>query len=386
MIDHLFIKNYKAFHKENIPLDRNTLLIGTNASGKTTVLEALDLFFNNVFNIDFVRDKQKDVVIEIHVSDNRYRKVYKAPSFSIDYASCIGQMYDINHIKFLYIQSHIDNNKLLNDILNVNLPYNPNPAALARAMKVFDYIDGTLGNSNFDFFKIETKYEMQIDTELQYSKQEYSDMIASITGSHVVIGIDNIELNFLPQVLMKNTEFVYQSIFTTNDSHIIQHYNNFVHPLYKGNKEDDFDVIKPLVKREKKYLLVEGKYDVAWFEKALKLLNKYHEYRVIPCGGYGNIAYVKAQLDKEGINSIIITDGDTPLKDQLKRDVIELYADINYINARFGASFKTMPRSKHEFFKRISVKDHVVKKVLSSWAKNNLTTESEFVKELRTIL
>jgi len=56
MIEHIFIKNYKAFQRENIPLDKNTLLIGSNNSGKTTILEALDLFFNNVLNHHFIID------------------------------------------------------------------------------------------------------------------------------------------------------------------------------------------------------------------------------------------------------------------------------------------------------------------------------------------
>lgn len=386
MIDHLFVKNYKAFQKENIPLDKNTLLIGTNASGKTTVLEALDLFFNDVFKYEYVRDKEKDVIIEIHVYDERYRKVYKAPNYDIDYNSCIGKMYEINHIRFMYIPTKIDNPKFLNDILTANLAQKPTIEELTRAVKVFDYIDGTLGNTNFDIFKIDTKYKMQVDKPLHYTNQDYSSMISSITYSHLIIGIDNMERNFIPAILKKNTEYMFQTIITTNDHNVIQNYNYFVHPLYKGNIEDDFKVIKPLVKKQKKYLLVEGKYDVAWFEKGLKLLGKYDEYRVLPCGGYGNIEYVKEQLDKEGVTSLIITDGDTPMKDQLKREIIELYADIDYVNKRFRSSFKQMPQSKREFFKRITVKDHVVKKVLSSWAKNNLKRDSEFVKELETIL
>ena len=56
MVEHIFIKNYKAFKKENIPLDKHTLLIGPFNSGKTTVLESFDLFFNNVVRRDFIID------------------------------------------------------------------------------------------------------------------------------------------------------------------------------------------------------------------------------------------------------------------------------------------------------------------------------------------
>ena len=136
----------------------------------------------------------------------------------------------------------------------------------------------------------------------------------------------------------------------------------------------------------KKLLLVEGKYDVAWFEKGLSLLDEFRNYRVIPCGGYGNIQYVKEQLEKEGYTTVTITDGDVSGDDSLKRDVIELYADLDYVNARFNTSFKEMPNRKREFFKRFHVKDDVVKKVLSSWAKKHLKLDSAFVLELDEIL
>ena len=113
--------------------------------------------------------------------------------------------------------------------------------------------------------------------------------------------------------------------------------------------------------------------------------------------GYGKTAkvssvvgqsYVAAQqqLEKEGFKTIVITDGDTQGYNALKRDVIELYADVNYINKRFNTDFTLMPQSKRVFFKRFNVKDDVVKKVLSSWAKKNLDEDSIFVQEVKSIL
>ena len=121
MIEHIFIKNYKAFQRENIPLDKNTLLIGSNNSGKTTILEALDLFFNNVLNHHFIIDSKKDIVIELNINDQRYRKVYSPPNYLVNYQECIGDIFDIHHIKYLYIPKQINNEKLLNDILTINM-------------------------------------------------------------------------------------------------------------------------------------------------------------------------------------------------------------------------------------------------------------------------
>ncbi len=387
MIDHIFIKNYKAFKKENVPLDKNTLLIGTNASGKTTVLEALDLFFNNVFHYDSVRDTERDVVIEVHIEEERYRKVYKAPDYRLSYEDCIGRMYDINHIKFLYVQKDINTAKLLNDILSINLTEKQDPHLHSKIFKVFDYIDGTLGNSNFDIFKIETKYEMNIDQDITFTKEEYARIISNVTYPYMVLGIDNFEDNFNTDMLKKFTQYTYQTILTTNDKQVIKQYDYYIHGLYRTNVKEEFETIKnqALIK-DKTYLLVEGKYDVAWFEKALHLLGKQKDYRVIPCGGFGNIEYVKKQLVKEGFKTIVITDGDVEAYTGLKREIIELYGDLSYVNMRFDTNFKKMPRSKREFFRQIRVKDDVVKKVLSSWAKKHLVESSEFVQEVSRII
>lgn len=388
MIDHIFIKNYKAFDRKNIPLDKFTLLIGTNDSGKTTVLDALDLFFNNRLNQDYIREKDKDVVVEVHIDDERYRKVYTSPTFELDYSACIGDMFDINHIKFLYVKKEINNPKLLNDIMSINLTKKLDVEELQKAVKVFDYIDGTLGNSAYPLFKVDTTYEMAVPKGVSFSKTDYTNIISNITYQYLIIGIDNYEDNFLVEGLNKLTTFTYQTLFTTNEQTVIDDFDYFVHALYKDDVVTEFETIRKQVstKTPKRYLLVEGKYDVAWFEQGVKLLNAQDKYRVIPCGGSGNIEFIEKQLQKEGFKTIVITDGDTHSKTSLKRDIIELYANLDYVNSRFATNFKEMPKSKRVFFKAINVKDDIVKKILSSWARKRLEADSEFVLELEAIL
>ena len=388
MIENIFIKNYKAFLRENIPLDKNTLLIGSNKSGKTTVLEALDLFFNDVLNHEFIINHKKDIVVEININDERYRKVYSPPTYNINYMKCIGDIFDTNKIKYLYIPKNIDNTKLLNDILSINLSKNPDKEEQALIFKVSDYIDGTLGNSNYKIFSAKKKYEMFIDEEIAFTKEDYTRLISNITYQHLIVGIDNFEVNFDIDSLNKFTRYSYQTIFTTNDKEVVKNYDYYVSALYKGNKIDDFDTIKKRLNKEKnkRYLLVEGKYDVNWFEKALDLLHLKDKYTVIPCGGSGNIHFVKEQLEKEGFDTIVITDGDTKKPGSLKKDVIELYGDPQYINERFQTRFKELPERKHTFFKYLNVKDDVVKNVLSRWARKNLTLQSDFVQEVKNLL
>jgi hypothetical protein len=135
-------------------------------------------------------------------------------------------------------------------------------------------------------------------------------------------------------------------------------------------------------KQDNTYLLVEGKYDVNWFETAIRLLGEQDKYIVIPCGGHGNIAFVSQQLQKEGYHTITITDGDTNQLHSLERDIIELYANVEYVNLKFNTNFKAMPSTKGKLFRAIREKDDVVKNVLSRWAKKHLTVDHPFVQEV----
>nr|WP_235006723.1 AAA family ATPase [Calothrix rhizosoleniae] len=42
MLKQLILENWKSFHYAELPIDALTVLIGTNASGKSNVVEALD--------------------------------------------------------------------------------------------------------------------------------------------------------------------------------------------------------------------------------------------------------------------------------------------------------------------------------------------------------
>ncbi len=386
MIDHIFIKNYKAFERENIPLDKFSLLIGSNSSGKTTVLEALNLFFNTQIDFRCIRNLEEDVEIEIHINNHRYRKTYSPPNFDLNFSKCIGDMFEINHIKYLHIPKQINNQKLLNDILSINYTKKVENEELGKIVKIFDYVDGVVGNSNYPVFQINTSIQMDIKEDLHFTNEEYTKMLSNITYPYLIVGIDNVEDNFNLDSINKMTRYCYQTLFTTMDKEITSKFDYFIQALYKEDIKKEFDTVKSIVSKNKKYILVEGKYDVPWFEKALHLLDVSEKFRVIPCGGYGNIQFVDEQLSKEGFETIIVTDGDVDRETSLQKDVIELYADYKYVNECFGTHFKSLPYDKRDFFKRISTKDDIVKKVLSSWARKHLTIDNEFVKELKLIL
>jgi hypothetical protein len=327
------------------------------------------------------------VIVEIQIKGERYRKVFSPPYYKLDFKRCIGDLYDINHYAFLYLPKHIDIAHLLNDILTVNMTEKLNKTAQQKVFKIADYIDGITGNTTYPLFTHQTKYQMDIKNPIQCSNDFIAQSISNITHNKTIVGIDDFEHNFDLKHLKTIQRYLFQTIIATNDESIIQSTNNFVTQLLSGDQEADYQTLSKRVKDPRKtYILVEGKYDVSWFERALEVLNLSKHYTVLPCGGSGNIQYVKNQLDKEGIPSLTITDGDTHKKHSLKRDVIELYADLSFVNQRFRSHFKQMPRSKKVFFKRIDEKDDVIKHILSNWAKHNLTKDSEFVKELKSLL
>ena len=48
MLTQVFVKNYKAFDRKTILLDQHNMIIGENDAGKSTLLSALNIFFNNI--------------------------------------------------------------------------------------------------------------------------------------------------------------------------------------------------------------------------------------------------------------------------------------------------------------------------------------------------
>ena len=83
---------------------------------------------------------------------------------------------------------------------------------------------------------------------------------------------------------------------------------------------------------------------------------------------------------------MVIADGDTHRKGSLQKEVIELYADVEYVNRKFNLNLAEMPDTKYQFFKHFSIKDDIVKNILSRWAKNHLTHDSEFVQEINNLV
>ena len=102
MIKSIYIKNFKAFEKETILLDKNNLIIGENDSGKSTILQALDIFFNqDKIDKSNVRDLKEPVEIGIMFNNSFYKKEFSGASYKLSSSS--DNISDLDSIRYIYI-------------------------------------------------------------------------------------------------------------------------------------------------------------------------------------------------------------------------------------------------------------------------------------------
>ncbi len=384
MISHIFIKNYRAFKKNTIVLGNHTLLIGTHNSGKTSVLSALDVFFNHTLERAHVRNKKHDVVIEINIDNIRYRKVFSPPNYTFNAHKAIGDFTKIKHLTYLFFPEKPNPYEhFINQCAQLTLPIKTHQVQINSPLffeNKHHYYEKTLSYIN---------YRLKTPLKKATQKQQQVDLIDQLPLNHTIIGVDRLTNTFPHKAFQSVIEKTYQTVMISNQKQVINTFDHHIEPLYKSHIKEEIDTITETVSKNyrKTFILVEGKYDVPWFEKALNLLGKTTQYRVLPCGGHGNIQFVHNQLQKADFKTIIITDGDLPNQGYvLKRDVIEMYAELDILTHRFNANFKTIPDTKKAFFKAIPHRDDIVKEVLSSWARNHLHIDNPFVQELKDIL
>ena len=102
MIKSIYIKNFKAFEKETIPVEKHNIIIGENDAGKSSILQALDIFFNQEkVEKAFVRDTSEPVEIGIIYNNKFYKKVYSGASYKLNTQS--DNIEDIETLKYIYI-------------------------------------------------------------------------------------------------------------------------------------------------------------------------------------------------------------------------------------------------------------------------------------------
>jgi len=379
------IQNFMAFKDETVVLGNHTLFIGRHSSGKTTLLRALDLFFNHKVDYEDVRNKKKDVVIECSIDEETYTKVFTPPYYTFNPYKSHGAFADIIDMQYLYLpvkpypMSHF-----VNQCFTLN--YTPGKDKMETPdLSVFEKgtFNGLVSYEVTPYFQV--TYPENIKNKVL--KQLRVKWLKAMTKGRLILAGDEIERSIDFDDLEKVLDLSEQALFVSRQKRFINAFPYRVHPLYKSDIEKEMTTLTDPMNKSSIFLLVEGKYDVPWFESGLRLLDKETNYRVIPSGGSGNLKYVNEQLKKAGYKTLVVSDGDVNVPGySLNRDIIELYVDESFLRKAFDVTFKNPPRNKHQFFASINEKDDIIKKVLSRYATYHLYMNHPFVKELKSIL
>ena len=427
MIKSIFIKNFKAYEKETIKISKDNLLIGDNDSGKSTVLEALDIFFNkDKIEKELIRNPDVDVEIGVLVYDelsnyNFIKKIYKGKTGKFD--SVEGNQSSLNSMSYVFIQANsIDVKKLIGDLAIAKVKQDITSEMTNQLQTLYENsinnvlstIDGQLmivGNGTTSFsqkttLKLESAVKYDISSSgvpiegrgSGYKKTVVYSLLTKSKYENVIIGIDEIEnsLSIKNAVQLINIveNLFCQSIITTHSVHLMSCVNsNSVIPIMNNSDAETVaDMLLGLGNVDNKiFVLVEGKTDMQWINKVLTLIGKQDEYIVIQCGGSGNIDPVKNELIRKGFGCRVIKDGDTHCVESLSKECIELYITLEGLNSLFGLSETAVPTDKNTFFSLIksnnpSLSEDGIKDLIAENISSFLLEDNQLIIDVQQLL
>ncbi len=420
MIKSVYIKNFKAFERETIKINQHNIIIGENDAGKSTVLQALDIFFNKEkIEKNNVRDLNESVEIGIYYNNNFYKKTYLPSTFK-ESDQYVGDFTDLGSLKYIYIPVGVYDCKDLIVKLAAAKTQENTPEDILTQVKqiaqnsineVIDAVDPSLikvnnanttiaGNQNFKY-DAALKFEVTvggIPVESRGSGYQKNLTYALLVGnnySNVILGIDEIEnsfsLNNSSQLISELQNKIGQTLFTTHSQNIAEVSNNAnIIPIFTQSITTIAKLYEALGNINRRiYLLVEGKYDLPWYRKCIALLNKSSDYFVLPGGGSANAQLLKTELERAGRTCVIIEDGDTNSNNSISKECIELYTPLNKINSILGLSLTQIPQTKDDFFNattNANRNEDSVKSILSDNADGFIDINNPLVQEVKNLL
>ena len=422
MIDSVFIKNFKAYEKETIPLQKNNIIIGENDSGKSSILEAMDIFFNEdkIPNIKLVRNMDEDVEIGIRLGNKFYKKKYVGRTKKQEIV--IGDFSEIDTLKYLYLKSNsIDPIKLINDLAlakALNLITDSTKTLLLNIMnsaieEVLQDIDNELLVVNSENTTFNYENTLKLDSAMKYAitsqgipiegrgsgyqKNLVYGLLTHSEYNNVILAIDEIENSFSINNVLKlisqiNIKFK-QTIVSTHSTHVVNGSSSMnLIPRFTKSYDTLVELIQALDKTNKEvFVIVEGKFDIPWVSKSLELINdQTRNYRVIPGGGKDNIEHLFNSLIPTGRKLVKIKDGDSADETcKLSRDSIELYTPLDDLNRILGLSLTEIPTTWSEL-KNVAVtvsrNEDSIKSIVSTNVNSFLIESNPVVCEIREII
>ena len=420
MIESIFIKNFKKFDRKTIKIDQHNIFVGENDSGKSTILQALDIFFNQE-KIDkvYVKSQGDPVEIGIRYNGNMYKKTYSTASYKLTNSS--GNIDDLSNIKYIYIPTGkydvtemiqqlsiakvLENTsqELINELKGISQEsINQVISGVDRDLIVLNNETTSLVGKEKFSYNSSLKFGIESDgiaVEARGSGFQKNLLYALLIGNqynNVVLGIDEIEnsfsINNAKNMISKLHERIGQTLITTHSTQVLNARNNAnIYPLFSENNTSLIQLLESLDNTENKdYILVEGPYDLNWIKTSINLLGKSNDYIVLPSGGCGKINHLCKELESYNKKCYLIKDGDTNEEKSLSKECIELYAPLEAINEILDLDLNHVPVTKNEFFDATTIEgvrnSDTVKDKISKNINNYLTVDNPLISEIENLI
>ena len=423
MLQSLFIQNFKAWEDQTFSFDgEHIVFAGGNESGKTSVLQALDLFFNrSTIDPAHFRNPDKDVVIGIRYQGTTYKKVFSHTTYKVKSRTPAATWREVERIHYIYLPAtRKASATILTELVQAKADSLLPPtiadelASVAQqaANEVLSNVGGGKGQqaekpngtavpkvapARAIGFTIESNGVPVTSDELGYSKRLTYAMLVGSTYGNVVLGVDDVENAFASmdyQAVIRNLEeHMGQVLMTTRSGTIVRHTGRAI-TVPVGNRKDGSmaNILRGLGESGKAFLLVEGKYDLPWFKTATRLAGFADRLDILPAGG-SNIDELRRVMANVGMKCVAIVDGDTKPdvrtgKYALQRECVELYAPDDLLKRLYGIVPPTS--GKREFFAAVQAvrrsSENGIKAAISENIADYLDAASPFVVEVGRIL
>ncbi len=424
MLQSMFIQNFKAWENQTFTFNgEHAVFVGESDSGKSSVLQALDFFFNrDQIESGYIRNPNKDVAIGIRYDGVTYKKVFSCKTRQVKSRKPAATWSKVEEIHYIYLPSA---NKTTDTVMkelakaraDALLPREVEEALAAVADHAMSEVLESVGAlplaeskhttkvtaepriapSRAIDFMIENNGVPVAGAEIGHRKRLTYAMLVGGRYDNVVLGVDDVEQAFsqmdFAKVIAGLESHIGQVLMTTRSFPVVKHKGVAVTvPVGSRPTSDMAAMLKGLQGEGKTFLLVEGKYDLPWYRSAVNVIGLDDQLNILPAGGT-NIDELRRELEGAGMSCISIVDGDTPPRESvgkyaLKRECVELYTPDDLLQTLFG--FVPPVDGKKEFFGTIQARrqksENGIKAVISERVGDYLNSLSPFVVEVGDIL
>ena len=439
MLQSMFIQNFRAWEDQTFTFNgENAVFAGGSESGKSSVLQALDLFFNRTsIDSSHFRDPDKDVSVGVRLGGTTYKKTFSCKTRQVKSRVPAGSWRKIEAVHYIYLPAtHKTSAAILTELAQAKadslLPPELSDELAKVAQQAMDEVlanvlkrpDAARQAAETDAaptaepardrkanvtavpnvlparaigFTIQNNGVPVGGAELGYSKNLTYAMLVGSDYRNVILGVDDIEHAFsgmnYNKVIRNLESHVGQVLMTTRSGKVIQQIGRAI-TVPVGRRADGSmaSILRGLGESGKAFLLVEGKYDLPWFKAAAQLAGYGERIDILPAGG-SNIDELRREMAGVGMRCVAIVDGDTKPDERtrkfaLKRECVELYAPDDLLQSLFGV---VPPKTgKREFFAAVQAvrqtSENGIKAAISEHIADHLTTSSAFVREVAKIL